>query len=366
MSSIKTTEREKTETTVLPHQQMEITATLYDSKESTVFCGEVFQSLTHFTLIKQVDKANMIFSEKLVEKMNLQRVPAPLFVSTESSINDPLNNEIPVFFKVKTGQQCEIVHSLAKWKRCVLQKLGLMKSLESGIYCDMNAARIEEDLSPIHSFLVDQWDWELPIKEIERTEIKLQSIVRKIYTVIRDTKRIINGMFGLKQDMPDDISFITTQELEFLYPFLTPKEREHAIAKEHKAVFIMGIGHNLKSGKPHDLRAADYDDWNLNGDIIVWHEKLQSSIELSSMGIRVDSESLQSQMKIKKTPEYIASKPYYMNIKDGKLGSCIGGGIGKSRTLMFLLERTHIAEVQSGFWPIDFFESMEKKDLFFL
>lgn len=322
--------------------------------------------LTHFELIKQVNESILIFSNNLSSKLNLQQIPAPLFVSTESSINDPLNNETPVIFNVITGEKCEIVHSLSKWKRCALKKLGLMETLESGIYCDMNAARIEETLSSIHSFLVDQWDWELPIKEEERNEKTLKEVVKNIYSVIRDAKTILNKKFNLKQELPDSIKFITSQELEDLYPNISPKEREHVIAKKHKAVFIMGIGHILKSGNAHDFRSPDYDDWNLNGDILVWSNKLQSSIELSSMGIRVNKESLEKQMQIRKTPKEISLKPYYLQIKANKLGSCIGGGIGKSRTIMFLLERSHISEVQSSFWPKDFFSEEEKKNLFIL
>lgn len=321
---------------------------------------------SHLDLMKQVEHGFQLFSNRFSEGLNLLRIPAPMFVSSASLINDPLNDEGPVTFTTKSGDRCEIVHSLAKWKRTALKKLGLMESQECGIYCDLNAARVEEYLSDVHSYLVDQWDWELPIRPEDRTMDFLKVVVENIYKVIRSVKDEINQKYNFSQELPANITFVSSQELEETYPELTPKEREHAIAKEHGAVFLTGIGHKLSSGRVHDLRSADYDDWNLNGDIIVWSPKLGKSIELSSMGIRVDAKVLLEQMELLKKPKSDLNKQYYKDILSGELGASIGGGIGRSRMLVFLLERDHIAEVQSGFWPEPLINELRKEGRYVL
>lgn len=292
------------------------------------------------------------FERALAKELNLTRVSAPLFVRPESGLNDNLNGvERPVTFGIKEqgDAQVEIVHSLAKWKRMALKKYGFVHG--EGLYTDMTAIRRDEDTDNLHSLYVDQWDWERIIDRDERNEDTLKSIVRKVYEAIKNTEVFVNSRHPeITRVLPDDITFITTQELEDRWPDKTPKEREDLAAKEYKALFLMKIGDLLKSGKKHDGRAPDYDDWELNGDIIVYYPVLDRSFEISSMGIRVDEDSLISQLDKAGCPER-AKLPFQKAILDKELPYTVGGGIGQSRICMFFMRRAHIGEVQSSIWP---------------
>lgn len=292
------------------------------------------------------------FQNTLSEQLNLLRVTAPLFVRPESGLNDNLNGtERPVRFGIKEQDdaEAEIVHSLAKWKRFALQKYGF--SYGEGLYTDMNAIRRDEDTDNIHSIFVDQWDWEKIIKKQERNPEMLKEIVRKVYKTLKKTEKYMAIKYDyIEEILPKDIFFITSQELEDLYPDATAKEREYNIAKDKGAVFIMQIGDYLKSGEKHDGRAPDYDDWNLNGDIIVYYPVLDISLELSSMGIRVDEEALERQLKVAGCPER-AELPFQKAVMDGQVPYTVGGGIGQSRICMFYLRKAHICEVQCSLWP---------------
>lgn len=302
------------------------------------------------------------FQNLLAERMNLLRVSAPLFVTPESGLNDNLNGiERPVKFGIKEqGEaEAEIVHSLAKWKRYALKKYGF--EVGEGLYTDMSAIRRDEDTDNIHSIYVDQWDWEKIITKKERNMDTLRSVVRDIYKVLRKTEKYMAIEYDyIEEILPHDIFFITTQELEDMYPDKTPKEREYLIAKEKGAVCLMQIGDKLLSGKPHDGRAPDYDDWALNADIIVYYPVLDISLELSSMGIRVDEDSLASQLK-KAGCEERAELPFQKAILDQQLPYTIGGGIGQSRICMFFLRKAHIGEVQSSLWPDDVMAECDKR-----
>ena len=302
------------------------------------------------------------FQTHLAEKLNLLRVSAPLFVTPESGLNDNLNGvERPVKFGIKEqGEaEAEIVHSLAKWKRYALKKYGF--SAGEGLYTDMSAIRRDEDTDNIHSIYVDQWDWEKIITKEERTEETFKSVVRSIYSVLRKTEKYMAIEYDyIEEILPHDIEFITTQELEDMYPGKTSKEREYLIAKEKGAVCLMKIGDLLKSGEKHDGRAPDYDDWQLNGDIIVYYPVLDISLELSSMGIRVDEDSLVEQLK-KAGCEERAELPFQKGIINKELPYTIGGGIGQSRICMFFLRKAHIGEVQSSLWPEETVKECEKK-----
>ncbi len=302
------------------------------------------------------------FQTHLAEKLNLLRVSAPLFVTPESGLNDNLNGvERPVKFGIKEqGEaEAEIVHSLAKWKRYALKKYGF--SVGEGLYTDMSAIRRDEDTDNIHSIYVDQWDWEKIISKEDRTEETFKSVVRSIYSVLRKTEKYMAIEYDyIEEILPHDIEFITTQELEDMYPGKTAKEREYLIAKEKGAVCLMKIGDLLKSGEKHDGRAPDYDDWQLNGDIIVYYPVLDISLELSSMGIRVDEDSLVEQLK-KAGCEERAELPFQKGIINKELPYTIGGGIGQSRICMFFLRKAHIGEVQSSLWPDDTVRECEKK-----
>lgn len=298
--------------------------------------------------IKQIKD---FFEDELARELKLTRVSAPLFVKPETGLNDNLNGvERPVAFDVKgiDGDQVEVVHSLAKWKRMALKRYGF--SSGEGLYTDMNAIRRDEDLDNLHSVYVDQWDWEKIIDKSQRTEETLKSIVRQIYSVFKRTEDYITGIYpSLKRFLPQDIFFVTTQELEDMYPGLTPKERERELAKEKRAVFIMKIGDTLKSGTKHDGRAPDYDDWALNGDIVFYYSVLDIAYEVSSMGIRVDEDSLAAQLK-KAGCEDRKSLPFHTQLIKKELPYTIGGGIGQSRICMFFLGKAHIGEVQASVW----------------
>lgn len=290
------------------------------------------------------------FENELAKQLNLKRVSAPLFVKKKSGLNDDLNgSERPVsFYASSFDDEIEIVQSLAKWKRNALKIYNF--SLYEGLYTDMNAIRRDEMTDNLHSIYVDQWDWEKIIDTNDRTLNYLFTTVKTIYNVFLTIENKINQLFPqLNKKLPENIFFISSSELEDLYPNLSRKEREKEICKEKKAVFIYQIGWPLKDGLPHDGRAADYDDWNLNGDILLYSNVLDSQIEVSSMGIRVNNESLIKQIQYKKE-EFKLNSPYSINIIKNHLPFTIGGGIGQSRLCMFFLEKAHIGEVQTSIW----------------
>ena len=291
------------------------------------------------------------FSANLCGALNLSRVSAPLFLKQGNGLNDDLNGvERPVSFDIlETGDIAEVVHSLAKWKRMALMKYGF--PLHTGLYTDMNAIRRDEKCDAIHSIYVDQWDWEKIITASDRTEEYLKKTVESIYSAVLKTAKAVEEKYPcLDCYLPEKISFITTFELEEKYPQLTPKEREYEAAKKYGAVFVMKIGGRLKNGEKHDGRAPDYDDWNLNGDIILYNRVLDIPFEISSMGIRVNKESLISQLEAEKMLERMNYEFHKMLISD-ELPLTIGGGIGQSRLCMFLLQKAHIGEVQVSLWP---------------
>lgn len=298
------------------------------------------------------------FENLLAKKLNLIRVSAPLFVSEESGLNDNLNGtEERVSFELQ-GKKIEIVQSLAKWKRFALGKYNFPKDM--GLYTDMNAIRKDEVLDNLHSIYVDQWDWEKIISDNERNQKYLFKTVSNIYSVIYKIAKISEKKWGFVYNLPKSIYKISTKQLEKLYPNRTSKEREYLITKDHRAVFIYQIGWPLKNGLPHDGRAADYDDWKLNGDIILFDDEIDSPIELSSMGIRVNKDSLVKQLKFK-NELYKLDNPYCQDIINDKLPLTIGGGIGQSRLCMYYLKKKHIAEVQSSYWPDDIIEKLIKE-----
>ena len=292
------------------------------------------------------------FQGMLAERLNLLRVSAPLFVDPSSGLNDNLNGvERPVAFDIleQHGRIGEVVQSLAKWKRYALKKYGFQPG--EGLYTDMSAIRRDEVTDNIHSIYVDQWDWEKVIRREERNMDTLRQVVRDVYRALRMTERYMSIRYDyIEETLPRDIYFITTSELEARFPDKTPKEREYIITRAKGAVCLMQIGDKLKSGIPHDGRAPDYDDWQLNADILVYYPVLDIALELSSMGIRVDSKSLAEQLK-KSGCEDRAELPFQKAILNDELPFTIGGGIGQSRICMFFLRKAHIGEVQSSLWP---------------
>ncbi len=312
-----------------------------------------------------IKKLKDFFERQLAYELNLTRVTAPLFVTPETGLNDNLSGvEVPVSFLVEDSQEVQIVHSLAKWKRMALYNYNIKE--KKGIYTDMNAIRKDEIPDNLHSYYVDQWDWEQVINYENRNIDKLKEIVRQIYKVLRITDEYIVEEFPvLTHKLPEEIYFITSQELEDLYPHLTEKQREDAICKKYHAVFIMQIGKILNSGKSHDKRAPDYDDWNLNGDILVYHELLDCAFELSSMGIRVDKKSLLEQLTVCNSLDKL-NLPYHRMIIEDKLPYTVGGGIGQSRLCMYYLEKAHIGEVQCSIWPKAMFEECKKHNIILL
>ena len=298
-----------------------------------------------------IKKIKDFFQRELATQLNLYRVSAPLFVPKDSGLNDNLNGvERPVAFDMRDSDGVmEIVHSLAKWKRMALGKYGF--HVDEGLYTDMNAIRRDEDTDNIHSVFVDQWDWEKIIEKKDRNEETLRSVVKSVYEALRVTEKYVANQYEyVKCILPEEITFITTQELLDRYPDKTPKEREYMAVKEYGAIFLMKIGDLLSNGEKHDGRAPDYDDWELNGDIIVYYPALDIPFELSSMGIRVDEDSLVSQLKKAGCPER-AELPFQKALIEKKLPYTIGGGIGQSRICMFYLRKVHIGEVQSSVWP---------------
>ena len=312
---------------------------MYKSKLNVLETQGIIRSLRHK------------FEEHLCDALNLRRVSAPLFVKRGSGLNDDLSGvERPVSFDIlQSGEVVEVVHSLAKWKRMALGKYGF--ETHTGLYTDMNAIRRDEVCDNIHSLYVDQWDWEKVILDSDRTVEFLQDTVRRIYAAILLTADFVERRHPeLDNYLPREIKFITTQELLDKYPTLTAKERENAIAKEYGAVFLMQIGGKLSNGEKHDGRAPDYDDWSLNGDLLVYNRVLDSALELSSMGIRVDKETLLSQLTAENKLDRL-QLPFHKALINDELPLTIGGGIGQSRLCMQILQKAHIGEVHASVWP---------------
>ena len=317
---------------------------------------------------KAIGLLKRLFEDNLGGALHLRRVSAPLFVEASTGLNDDLNGvERPVSFDIPhTGRDAQVVHSLAKWKRMALYRYQF--SVGEGLYTDMNAIRRDEELDNIHSVYVDQWDWEKVIAPRDRTVEYLQATVRTIVACLCKTQSTLRSMFPQLTALPlisPDVCFVTTQELEDRWPDLTPKEREDAWVKDHPTTFLMGIGGALKSGKPHDGRAPDYDDWSLNGDILVWNPVLERAFEVSSMGIRVSPESLDKQLTIAGCDDR-RNLPFHKMLLEGKLPLTIGGGIGQSRLCMLLLGKAHIGEVQASVWDDETIHACENAGVILL
>ena len=323
-------------------------------------------SLNLFDTQVAIGKLKRIFEDNLAQALNLKRVSAPLFVDPDMGINDNLNGiERPVTFDIpETGGDGEIVHSLAKWKRMALKKYDFR--IGRGLYTDMNAIRRDEELSNIHSIYVDQWDWEKVISKEDRTEEYLKDTVNKIVGAVCDTLDVLKERYPqITTEIKREVSFVTSQELLDLYPDMTAKEREDAYVKEHKTVFIMKIGGKLNNGKPHDGRAPDYDDWELNGDIMFWNDVLGRAFEISSMGIRVDAESLDRQLTESGCNDR-RNLPFHKMLLEGDLPLTMGGGIGQSRLSMLILSKAHIGEVQVSLWDKETMNTCEKAGIILL
>lgn len=316
---------------------------------------------------RAIKKVKDYFQQELAYGLQLRRVTAPLFVFPESGLNDTLNGyERRVEFTIKDMDEAkvEVVQSLAKWKRMALGKYGVEPG--KGLYTDMNAIRRDEEMDNLHSVYVDQWDWEKVITKEQRTEEYLEETVRTIYNAIKNLSDYVNRLYrDIQNEIPNEITFITSQELENAYPDKTPKERENIVAEKYGAVFIEKIGGVLASGEKHDGRAPDYDDWELNGDIILWNDVLQEAFEISSMGIRVDAEAMKRQLEIDGKLDRL-EMPFHKGVVDGTIPLSIGGGIGQSRLCMFFLRKAHIGEVQVSIWPEDMIEECAEHDIFLL
>lgn len=307
------------------------------------------------------------FEQELAKQLSLTRVSAPLFVTKSSGLNDNLNGvERPVSFDIKqiVGEEVEVVQSLAKWKRMALKKYGLKRF--KGLYTDMNAIRRDEELDNLHSCYVDQWDWEKVIYKEDRNIEFLKGTVERIMKAIVATEQVVYQRYPqFKPSIKETPYFITTQELEYMYPDLTPKERENKITKEHKTVFLMQIGKPLANGKPHDGRSPDYDDWELNGDLLLWYDLFDSAIEISSMGIRVDSFSLERQLIIAGCEDR-KELPFHKALLNDELPLTMGGGIGQSRLCLIMLHKAHVGEVQASLWPKDIIEECIQQNIHLL
>ena len=306
------------------------------------------KELSYFDTVIMIDEVKKYFESQIEKRLGLIKVQSPLFVKTSSGLQDGLTGVEKAVGFTKGDEEFEIVHSLAKWKREALGKYEF--PLYKGLYTDMKAIRKDEEVDEVHSLYVEQWDWEKVIDKSDRTVDYLKDTVRSIYKAIRQTSIFIKQKYRfLSLDLPKSITFITSQELEDMYPDKTPKEREDLITKEKKAVFIIGIGDKLKSGIEHDLRSPDYDDWSLDGDLLIYDKTIDKAIELSSMGIRVDETSILKQLEKADALDRL-ELPYHKKIVKKELPYTIGGGIGQSRILMLLLEKSHIAEVQASSW----------------
>ena len=318
--------------------------------------------LSTYEMQRAIEFIKSNFQVNLGQALNLRRVSAPLFVEENSGLNDNLNGvERPVSFDIPdVGAQGQVVHSLAKWKRLALKRYDFKPG--KGLFTDMNAIRRDEEVDNLHSVYVDQWDWEKVIREEDRNETYLKNVVRSIVSAVCATEMNLHAMFPQLQDLPlhtPNVTFVTSQELEDKYPDLTPKERENAFVKENGTTFLMKIGAPLRSGKPHDGRAPDYDDWDLNGDLLFWNDPLQCSYELSSMGIRVSPESMDRQLTMAGCDDRRAL-PFHKAVLNGELPYSIGGGIGQSRLCMLLLGSAHIGEVQASVWDASTREACAK------
>ena len=304
------------------------------------------------------------FQKEIGRALQLSRISAPLFVPKSSGLNDNLNGvETPVSFIIPQmpNEEIEVVHSLAKWKRMALKKYGF--KMHEGLYTNMNAIRKDEEVDNLHSYYVDQWDWEKIISKEERNEETLKRHVLKIFKVIKHMEHEVWYKYPYAVNrLPDKIHFFTSQELEDRYPDLTPTERETAMCKEYGCIFVMGVGKKLKSGIKHDGRAPDYDDWDLNGDILFWFEPLKCALEISSMGIRVDEDSLVKQLETENCLDRL-QLPYHQQIMNKELPYTIGGGIGQSRLCMLLLKKAHVGEVQASIWPQEMIDECSKHNI---
>ena len=317
------------------------------------------KELSYLETIKAIDEIKKYFERQLEARLSLTKVQSPLFVKSDSGLQDALTGVEKGVSFTKSKEKFEIVHSLAKWKRDALGRYEF--PMHTGLYTDMKAIRKDEIVDDIHSMFVEQWDWEKVISKEDRTIDYLKETVRSIYKAVRQTSIFVKQKYKLiTVDLPKTIFFITSQDLEDMYPDKTPKEREELIVRDKKAVFIIGIGDKLKSGIPHDLRSPDYDDWSLDGDLIVYDKVLDKAIELSSMGIRVDEKSLISQLKKSDCLDRL-ELPYHQKIEKCELPYTIGGGIGESRILMLLLEKSHIAEIQASSWETKTLEYLKDK-----
>lgn len=316
------------------------------------------KDLSYLEILQMIEETKKIFESQFSKRLGLIKIPCPIFIKTTSGLQDMLTGKEKAVSFIKSREKFEIVHSLAKWKREALAKYEV--PLYQGIYTDMKAIRKCEKVDAIHSLYVEQYDWEKVITKEDRTREYLEETVRSIYKSLRQTLIILKQKYHfLATDLPKTITFITSQELEDMYPDKTPKEREQIFTKEKKAVFIVGIGDTLKSGIKHDLRSPDYDDWQLDGDIMIYFKTLDKAVEISSMGIRVDEKSLIEQLEKTGTKERI-TLPYYQKILQKELPYTIGGGLGISRILMLILEKKHIAEVQTSSWDSKILKDLQK------
>ena len=319
--------------------------------------------LNSYDLQRAIAMTKEIFQAEFVETLQLKRVSAPLFVGSQSGLNDDLSGkERAVAFDIPAiGSDAQVVHSLAKWKRLALKKYGF--NIHEGLYTDMNAIRRDEELDNIHSIYVDQWDWERIVQAEDRTQDYLKDTVQSIVDVICDASEALKKAFPqIKVALQRQVSFITSQELEDLYPDNTPEEREYLYAKEHKTIFVMQIGDKLRSGKPHGNRAPDYDDWTLNGDIIFWNDVLGIAFEISSMGIRVDAAAMDRQLTAAGCDQR-RQLPFHKMLLNNELPLTIGGGIGQSRLCMLLIGCAHIGEVQTSLWDANTLQICKKNHI---
>ena len=306
------------------------------------------KEISYLETIKAIDECKKLFESQLSTRLGLTKVQSPIFVKTSTGLQDKLSGVEEAVSFTKEDEKFEIVHSLAKWKRVSLARYQI--PMHQGIYTDMQAIRKDDEIDDIHSLFVEQWDWEKVIRKEDRTIDYLKETVKSIYKAIRQTSILMKKKYHyLTLDLPKSIFFITSQELEDMFPEKTPEEREQLIGKEKKAVFIIGIGEKLKSGKPHDKRSPDYDDWKMDGDLLIYDKTIDKTIEISSMGIRVDEKSLKEQLEKSGCMDR-AKLPYHQMILKKELPLSIGGGIGPSRILMLILEKKHIAEVQASAW----------------
>ena len=316
------------------------------------------KDLSYYETLILIDEIKRIFEKELEKELDLIKVQSPLFVKSSSGLQDRLSGVEKAVLFSKEGEDFEVVHSLAKWKRDSLGKYGF--PMHKGLYTDMKAIRQDEEVDRVHSMYVEQWDWEKVISKEDRTINYLIDTVRSIYKALKKTSDLVYEKYGIRgQELADDITFITTQELEDVYPDLTPKEREDKVTKKYGSVFIIGIGDKLKSGKIHDHRSPDYDDWKLDGDILVYDKAISSAIELSSMGIRVDKVALLNQLAKADCIDRLRL-PFHQKILKDEVPLSIGGGIGQSRVLMLLLGKKHIAEVQASAWQEKTEEKVKK------